>query len=53
MMGNDTDMKGIIPQLNENLFITLNQKLNDLQTQSNNENSNAKIKFMVSYSKPI
>lgn len=52
MMGTDSDpnLKGIIPQLNDDLFVKVKEKLTLMQEKAEKENSNAKTKFMVSAS---
>ena len=52
MMGTDSDpnLKGIIPQLNDDLFVKVKEKLTIMQEKAEKENSNAKTKFMVSAS---
>lgn len=52
MMGTDSDpnLKGIIPQLNDDLFVKVKEKLSIMQEKAEKENSNAKTKFMVSAS---
>jgi hypothetical protein len=52
MMGTDSDpnLKGIIPQLNDDLFVKVKEKLAIMREKAEKDNSNAKIKFMVSAS---
>jgi len=52
MMGTDSDpnLKGIIPQLNDDLFVKLQEKLFVMREKAEKDNSNAKTKFMVSVS---